>query len=108
MKVQALTGTQWAIIGGLLLIPFGIPITQILSVIIAVILFVLTYLIASIAYFLFATIVFNLVRFYARYALRIGLLAYIALWTFVGYGVFDNNPVVSVVELWIEFITWGF
>jgi hypothetical protein len=99
----------------LLLIPFGIPITLILAlltllltVLVTVLTFIVLYLSALTIYLTFITIISLVAQFYARYAVRIAFLAYIALWTLVGYGAFDNNPVVTVVELWKEFVIWGF
>ena len=83
----------------LLLIPFGIPITVITIALISIITFVISYIIGLSLYIVIATILFSVARFYARYALRIGILAYVVLWTCVGYGFFDNNPIVNILPI---------
>ena len=45
-------------------------------------------------------------QFYARFALRIGIFAYIVIWTFIGYGILESNPILSIIDLWKEFLIW--
>jgi len=106
--VKQIGTVWWVIIVILLLIPFGIPITLITIALIAIITFVISYTIGLSLYILVASILFSVARFYARYALRIGILAYVVLWTLVGYGFFDNNPILSILRLWKELIIWVF
>lgn len=108
MKQITLTTTQWVIIALLILIPFGIPIVIGSAALISTIIFLITYLLAIISYLTIATIIFSLVRFYTRYAVRVAFMAYIVIWTFIGYGVFENNPFLIIFGLWKEFIIWGF
>lgn len=46
-------------------------------------------------------------QFYARFSLRIGIFAYIVIWTFIGYGILESNPILSIFDLWKEFLIWA-
>ena len=101
-------GTGALILIVILLIPISIPIVLVLTFAIAALVFLILYAIGFLVYFTFVSIALQFIKFYAGFAVRVAFLAYIALWTFVGYGVFDSNPVGSVAELWKEFVIWAF